>query len=119
MSRLLNAIPVLRSLDVHASLAFFHDKLGFETWTWDDAGAYGGIQRDGVEIHFSKTDNQIVSDSPACRVDVDDVQSLYDQARAANCLHPDGDLADKPWGYREFSILDPNGLTITFGKNIE
>ena len=30
-------------------------------------------------------------------------------------IHPNGKLEVKPWGQKEFSILDPNGTLITFG----
>ena len=31
-------------------------------------------------------------------------------------IHPNGSLAQKPWGVREFSILDPDNNLITFGQ---
>jgi hypothetical protein len=32
--------------------------------------------------------------------------------------HPNGHLAIKPWGQKEFSILDPDNNLLTFGQNI-
>jgi hypothetical protein len=31
-------------------------------------------------------------------------------------IHPNGNLAEKPWGQKEFSILDPDSNLITFGE---
>jgi hypothetical protein len=33
-------------------------------------------------------------------------------------IHPNGNLATKPWGQREFSVLDPDNNLLTFGQGI-
>jgi hypothetical protein len=33
-------------------------------------------------------------------------------------IHPNGKLANKPWGQREFSLLDPDHNLLSFGQNI-
>lgn len=33
-------------------------------------------------------------------------------------IHPNGSLETKPWGMKEFSLLDPNGTLLTFGEKI-
>jgi len=33
-------------------------------------------------------------------------------------IHPNGKLGIKPWGQKEFSILDPDNNLLTFGQNI-
>ena len=33
-------------------------------------------------------------------------------------IHPNGDLQTKPWGQREFSVLDPDHNLLTFGQSI-
>ena len=32
-------------------------------------------------------------------------------------IHPSGHLAAKPWGQKEFSLLDPDNNLLTFGEN--
>ena len=32
-------------------------------------------------------------------------------------IHPNGKLETKPWGQREFSILDPDTNLLTFGQS--
>ena len=34
-------------------------------------------------------------------------------------IHPAGHLQTKPWGQKEFSILDPDNNLLTFGQSIE
>lgn len=112
---LMRAIPVLPSLKIADSLAFF-EGLGFETWSWEDPPRYGGAVRDGVELHVFLTDRKEVCEWTSCRVDVDDIAGIHEQAQAVGCIHPNGALQDRPWGYREFAILDPFGVLITFGQ---
>ena len=38
---------------------------------------------------------------------------------AAGIVHPNGALADKPWGTREFAILDPDGNLLTFSQSTD
>jgi catechol 2,3-dioxygenase-like lactoylglutathione lyase family enzyme len=118
VTRLTRAIPVLPSLKVADSLAFFK-QLGFSAWAWEDPPSYGGVTRDGAELHFFTTDRKEVCEWTSCRVDVDDINGIHEQALAAGCIHPNGGLEDKPWGYREFAILDPFGVLVTFGQNLE
>jgi len=49
----------------------------------------------------------------------DDIDSLY-QSLLDNkvSIHPNGHLQDKPWGQREFALLDPDNNLLTFGQRI-
>ncbi|MFT5738676.1 MAG: hypothetical protein ACI9SG_003038 [Maribacter sp.] len=33
-------------------------------------------------------------------------------------IHPNGDLQIKPWRQKEFTLLNPDGILLTFGKAI-
>ncbi|GAB1453064.1 hypothetical protein MASR2M47_31200 [Draconibacterium sp.] len=41
--------------------------------------------------------------------------SLVDKKTA---IHPNGKLETKPWGQKEFSILDPDNNLLTFGQSV-
>ena len=41
-------------------------------------------------------------------------QSLLDNKTS---LHPNGHLQTKPWGQKEFALLDPDNNLLTFGQN--
>ena len=116
-TKLIRAIPVLPSLEVARSLAFFKG-LGFTAWGWEDPPSYGGVERDGAELHFFTTDRKEVCEWTSCRVNCDDVSGIWEEAQAAGCVHPNGKLDDKPWGMREFAILDPFGVLVTFAQDI-
>lgn len=34
-------------------------------------------------------------------------------------IHPNGNLQTKPWGQKEFSLLDPDNNLLTFGQGSE
>lgn len=118
-SRLLEAIPVLPSLNVQKSLDFWKDKMGFETWGWENPPTYGGAGRDGIEVHYFPTDRKEVCTWTSCRITVDDLTELHEKAQTADVIHPKGGLADQPWGYREFTLLDPDGVCIVICQELK
>ena len=72
----------------------------------------------GGTVDVDKTDDVDGTDD----IDVDrtdDIDVLY-QSLLANkiTIHPNGDLQLKPWGQKEFSLLDPDNNLLTFGQSI-
>lgn len=118
-SRLIEAIPVLPSLNVQRSLDFWKETMGFETWGWEEPPTYGGVHRDGVEFHYFPTDKKEACAWASCRLTVDDITELHAKAAAAGVIHPEGALADQPWGYREFTVLDPDGVCVIICQGID
>jgi hypothetical protein len=105
------AIPKLASLDIERSLAFF-ERLGFSRKAaYPD---YGIIERDGVEIHFWLCTDARIPKETGCRISVEGIESLFDTFSAQGVIHPNGPLSLKPWGVREFSIVDADGNLLTF-----
>ena len=41
---------------------------------------------------------------------------LYVELDAQGVVHPSAPIEDKPWGSREFGILDPDGNLVTFAE---
>lgn len=39
---------------------------------------------------------------------------LFAELQPQGVVHPNAPLAQKPWGSREFGVLDPDGNLITF-----
>ncbi|MDF9800409.1 catechol 2,3-dioxygenase-like lactoylglutathione lyase family enzyme [Catalinimonas alkaloidigena] len=116
MKHLLKAVPVLASLDIDKTVNFYTTKLGFKA-TYHDAG-YGIVVRDDIAIHFWKCDDKIFPENTSCYVDVQEVDQLYQEMEQVGVIHPNGKLEDKPWGRREFAILDADGNLIRFGQSL-
>ncbi len=108
--RLKFAIPKLASLDIERTVAFF-ERLRFRR-----IGAYPDyaiIVRDGVQLHFWLCNDPRVPKETACRIEVEGIDDLFAEFEAQGVIHPNGGLEDKPWGVREFSMLDVDGNLVT------
>lgn len=111
------AIPVFPQPDVQKAHDFYVEKLGFEEGFVYD-GEYAGVVRGNFELHFWKCDDKKLAENTSCRVQVVDIDDLYEELTASGVIHPNGKLQSQPWGYREFSILDEVGNLIKFAEEI-
>ncbi|WP_269585136.1 bleomycin resistance protein [Roseibium sp. Sym1] len=110
--------PVLPVADLKASLAYYRDKLLFETrFEWADTDAeparYAILARDHVELHLSAG----ATPHPATAYCfVDGVDGYYAEVKAAGANVTEA-LADQPWEMREFETRDPDGNVLVFGEH--
>ena len=108
------AMPVLASLDIAASLDFFH-KLGFETHDFGDHG-YGIAIREHIEIHFWLCTDRNVAENTSCYVRVNDIHALHAEL-AGRIRVPE--VVKTPWGMDELHVHDPGGSLVKFGQVTE
>jgi len=108
-------VAVLPAADIQAAIAFYTD-LGFTVaFNMED---YAGVVRDGVEFHLFLCAEKHIAEWTSCRVAVEGIDSLYDDYMATKVVHPNGPLTAKPWGTKEFAIIDPSGVCITFFESV-
>ena len=112
------AIPILPSQELKDTLTFYR-RLGFDGEII--GGHYAILQRDTVELHFFSHPDLIRSESCAgCYIRVLDVASIYAAfalAQLPQAGRPRMDqLEDKPWGLREFAVVDPDGNLLRIGQ---
>lgn len=107
------AIPVLLSLDIAATVRFFTTNLGFAC-RYESPGEMAILNRDSVEIIFTACQEQHLVDWSCCRIGVTDIDAFYEDFSSRNIVHPNGKLRDTDYGTREFGVLDPHGVLITF-----
>lgn len=116
------AIPILPSRSIPATVAFYL-RLGFE----GDAHAfdqnYAILTRGAVELHFFQHDTLLPAESSAgCYIRVTDVEAIFSafsQSQLPRTGIPRMDtLEDKPWGLREFAVVDPDGNLLRVGQII-
>lgn len=117
MEHLQIAVPVLASLNIDKTVAFYQTKLGFDRVGYKDKD-YAVVCRDKIEIHFWKCTNKIHPQNTSCYIRVKDVDGLYEEMKQAGVVHPNGPLTNQPWNIREFAILDEDGNMIKFGENL-
>ena len=110
------AIPILAYLDKKETVSFYAS-LGFQcNAIWD---GYIMCDRDKISIHLWKCDDPGIPKNTGCYVRVSEIDKLYAEFSALNIIHPNGPLETKPWGMRQFSILDNSGNIINFGQNVQ
>jgi len=114
--RFVSATPVLASLDIERSVEFFCSSLGFSKLHVQQ-GVYGVITRGSVSIHFWACADRHIAENTSCRVRVEGIHTLFLACTALNIVHPNAPLEEKPWGSREFAILDPDGNLVTFAEH--
>jgi catechol 2,3-dioxygenase-like lactoylglutathione lyase family enzyme len=116
------AIPTLPSRSVSDTLTFYR-RLGFEGEV-HSFGNYAILSRGTVELHFfTYRELRPAEWSATCYIRVSDVNSIYRAFASAELPRrgiPRHDvLEDKPWGMREFAIVDPDSNLIRIGQTIE
>ena len=114
------AIPVLPAADTAESLKWWIEVCGFsETFRDSTPPAYAGINRGEAHLHIAAMDDKIlarkVGDQTMVRFAVKGIEALYaEYQKRGGKVHPNGALQTKPWGTKEFSAIDPNGVCVTF-----
>ncbi|TAD92669.1 MAG: VOC family protein [Bacteroidetes bacterium] len=111
-------VPKLPMRNMGVTKSYYLSVLGF-----DELGDYGDyllVRKDNIEIHFflfgaldpRENDGQVY-------IRTVNIDVLYDELlRRGVAIHPNGGLATKPWGQREFSLLDPDNNLLTFGQAV-
>ncbi len=117
-TRFIAATPVLASLDIERTTEFFASKLGFNK-IYVAQGEYGIVSNGEIEIHFWACKDRHIAEVTSCRVQVQGIEDLHSHCESHSIVHPNAPLASKPWGTKEFAILDPDGNLVTFFENAQ
>lgn len=99
---------------------YYINKLGFEAFGMADYDGYLMIQKDNIQIHFFEFKELDPKENYGqVYIRTDDIEKLYQLFLDSKiAIHPAGTLQTKPWGQKEFSILDPDNNLLTFGQSI-
>lgn len=106
-------IPVLASLDIAATQAFYVNQLGFREVVYSDAN-YLIVRRDAMELHFWLAPDKIHPENTSCYIRGGQVPALYAEFRARG-VPKLSNFAVRPWNMKEFHIHDPHGNLLRFG----
>ena len=128
--KFISPTPAMPTHDVPLAIEFYTDVLGFETVHAE--GGFALLRRDGTTISlWGATDEgwrdgldldrpvcsgaeSFIAGTASCSVEVDGVDELYAHCNKRAIVHPNGHIGDKPWGVREFGIVDLDGNLVTF-----
>jgi catechol 2,3-dioxygenase-like lactoylglutathione lyase family enzyme len=117
------AIPILPSRSIVDTTAFYQ-RLGFDGGPHEFNSSYCILCRGDVELHFfTHKDLDPEQSAAGCYIRVLDVEKIY---REFSCAQLPGQglprmdaLENKPWGLREFAVVDPDGNLLRIGQIIE
>jgi catechol 2,3-dioxygenase-like lactoylglutathione lyase family enzyme len=113
-------IPKLPMRDRTMTYNYYVEKLGFKYIGSDDFEQYLIVQKDSFQTHFFEFKSLDPKENYGqVYIRTNDIDKLYHELLDKKVLiHPNGHLETKPWGQKEFAILDPDNNLLTFGKNI-
>lgn len=116
---LTNINPKLPMRDKAATKNFYINSLGFEQ-SGGDFDGYLMVKKDNVEIHFFEfAEIDPKENYGQVYIRTNNIEELYKSFLANEVnIHPNGNLQTKPWGQKEFSILDPDHNLLTFGQSL-
>lgn len=106
-------IPILPTLDVAETVAFYRDQLGF-TASLFESEDYLIVHRDQMELHFWLTDDAELPKVSACYIRGGQIVALYDEYKARG-VERLSDFEVRPWDMKEFYVRDPHGNLLKFG----
>jgi uncharacterized glyoxalase superfamily protein PhnB len=107
-----STVPVLASLDIDETIAFYTKCLGFiEALRMDE---YAIVSRDGAEIHFWLCSDRHIAENTSCYVRVADTDKIFQDFSARGlALRPP---VVQPWGMKELYVIDTHGNLLKFGE---
>lgn len=112
--------PKLPMRDKGITRNFYLNKLDFKEFGSADFEGYLMVQKDHIQIHFFEFKELDPKENYGqVYIRTDDIDKLYQFLldKKTN-IHPNGHLQTKPWGQKEFSVLDPDSNLLTFGQEV-
>lgn len=113
-------IPKLPMRNKAATRSFYLDQLGFADIGSTDFEGYLLVKKDNVEIHFFEFKGLDPKENYGqVYIRTNDIETFYkSMLDNNNSIHPAGHLQAKPWGQKEFAMLDPDNNLLTFGQTL-
>ncbi len=117
---LTNIIPKLPMRNKAVTREFYLKHLGFTDIGSADYEGYLLVKKDNVELHFFEFKGLDPKENYGqVYIRTNNIETLYQSmSENTNSIHPSGHLQTKPWGQKEFALLDPDNNLLTFGQSI-
>ena len=113
--------PKLPMRNKSVTADYYINQLGFHVYGHADYEDYLMVERDNVQIHFfAFKDLDPKENYGQVYIRTNDIDALYQSLLENKVrIHPNGPLQIKPWGQKEFALLDPDNNLLTFGQSLE
>jgi catechol 2,3-dioxygenase-like lactoylglutathione lyase family enzyme len=105
--------PRLPVTDVDEALDFYCRQMGFQLgWKWGSPVSHANVCRDTISldliVHPSKCGTAMAY------IQLKGVDAYFTELKSRDVTL--GDLADRPYGMRDFEVVDPSGNRLAFGE---
>ena len=113
--------PKLPMRNKKVTKEYYINELGFREYGSVDYDGYLMLEKDQIQIHFFEFGALNPKENYGqVYIRTSNIDSFYQTLIARNTsIHPNGPLEVKPWGQKEFSLLDPDSNLLTFGQSVE
>ena len=106
--------PRLPVSDVKNALAFYVDQLGFQLgWQWGTPLTHANVCRDSISLDLIASPAERRGTAMAY-IQLSGVDAYFSELKGRNVDL--GELGDRPYGMRDFEVIDPNGNRLAFGE---
>ncbi len=121
-AKLIGIAPQLVVADVKKSAEYYRDMLGFTILGLvADPPVYAMVERDGIQVHFAKSDTQEIKTNKDYRsishdfiIWVPEIDVFFEELKSKNAIILEG-IVKRTYGSREFVIEDCDGHKILIG----
>ena len=110
--------PKLPMRSKAATKDFYINRLGFQIVGNDDFDDYLMLEKEAIQIHFFEFKELNPKENYGqVYIRTNDIDTWYQTLlNNKTAIHPNGKLQVKPWGQKEFALLDPDNNLLTFGQ---
>ena len=106
--------PRLPVSDVEKELAFYVDRLGLQRgWKWGNPVTHANVCRDSISLDLIATPAERRGPAMAY-IQLSGVDAYFSELKGRNV--DSSELADRPYGMRDFEVVDPSGNRLAFGE---
>lgn len=106
--------PRLPVSDVEKTLEFYVDKLGFQLgWKWGEPTTHANVCRDAISLDLILVPAERQGTAMAY-IELAGADVYFSELKKRNVSS--SDIGDRPYGMRDFEVVDPSGNRLAFGE---
>jgi uncharacterized glyoxalase superfamily protein PhnB len=108
--------PIISVSNLAQALDYYQRILGFSVaWKSGEPAKLASVCRDQVELNLSESVAASTGMPSKMYIRMVGIEAFYKQLLTAG-IKPSVPLADRPYGMRDFRIVDPSGNQLSFGE---
>jgi uncharacterized glyoxalase superfamily protein PhnB len=108
--------PVLTVTDLEPAIAFYRDALGFDlAWSWGEPPVRVGVRLGKVELQLVCDPHVERSGPSVVYCHMHGVDAYFEACRRRGVEFA-LELGSRPWGARDFRVIDPSGNRLGFAE---